>query len=58
MSYVCEAGLFSAAGIPAVVCGPGSVAEAHQPNEFVALEQIEACGAFLRRLLAAVDRAP
>ena len=54
MSYVCEAGLFSGAGIPAVVCGPGSIAEAHQPNEFVALDQLEACTAFLSRLLASV----
>ena len=54
MSYVCEAGLFSGAGIPAVVCGPGSIAEAHQPNEFVALDQLEACTAFLRRLLSSV----
>ncbi len=52
MSYVCEAGLFSGAGIPAVVCGPGSIAEAHQPNEFVALDQLEACTAFLERLMA------
>ncbi len=54
MSYVCEAGLFAGAGIPAVVCGPGSIAEAHQPNEFVALDQLEACTAFLSRLLASV----
>ena len=52
MSYVCEAGLFSGAGIPAVVCGPGSVAEAHQPNEFIAVDQLEACTGFLNRLLA------
>ncbi len=52
VSYVCEAGLFSAAGIPAVVCGPGGVAEAHQPNEFVALDQLAACSAFLKRLMA------
>jgi len=58
VSYVCEAGLFNEAGIPAVVCGPGGVAEAHQPNEFVTIEQIEACGGFLRRLLAAAERAP
>ncbi len=57
MSYVCEAGLFSAAGIPAVICGPGSVAQAHQPNEFVAHGQIEACSGFLRRLTASVATA-
>ena len=54
MSYVCEAGLFSAAGIPAVVCGPGSVAQAHQPNEFVALDQIAACDAFLTRMVTTI----
>ena len=54
VSYVCEAGLFSAAGIPAVVCGPGSVAQAHQPNEFVALDQIAACDAFLTRMVATI----
>jgi acetylornithine deacetylase len=54
VSYVCEAGLFSAAGIPSVVCGPGSIAEAHQPNEFVALDQLDACTGFLTRLVASV----
>ncbi len=49
-SFVCEAGLFAEAGVPAVVCGPGSVDQAHRPNEFVTRAQIEACDAFLRRL--------
>ena len=51
VSYVCEAGLFAAAGIPAVVCGPGSVTQAHQPNEFVAVEQVAECTGFLRALM-------
>lgn len=38
-----EAGLYQQAGIPAVVCGPGSINVAHQPDEFVSLEQLEAC---------------
>jgi acetylornithine deacetylase len=46
-----EAGLFQRAGMAAVVCGPGSVAQAHKPDEFVARAQIEACEAFLRRLI-------
>lgn len=50
-SFVCEAGLFAGAGIPAVVCGPGSVAQAHQPDEFVEIAQIETCLAFLRRVM-------
>jgi acetylornithine deacetylase len=38
-----EAGLYQQAGIAAVVCGPGSIGVAHQPDEFVALDQLEAC---------------
>ena len=36
---------------PTVVCGPGSIEQAHKPNEFIALEQVEACEKFLRRLM-------
>jgi acetylornithine deacetylase len=50
VSYVCEAGLFARAGIPAVVCGPGSIAQAHQPDEFVAVSQLVECSEFLRKL--------
>jgi len=50
VSYGTEAGLFQAAGIPAVVCGPGSIAQAHRADEFVALDQLDACAAFLRRV--------
>ncbi|WP_425450487.1 acetylornithine deacetylase [Virgifigura deserti] len=49
-AFATEAGLFQEAGIPAIVCGPGSIEQAHQPNEFIALEQVAACEAFLRRL--------
>jgi acetylornithine deacetylase len=49
-AFASEAGHFQAAGISTVLCGPGSIAEAHQANEFVALEQVMACEAFLRRL--------
>lgn len=38
-----EAGLYQLAGIPAVVCGPGSIDVAHQPDEYVSLDQLEAC---------------
>lgn len=38
-----EAGLYQKAGIPAAVCGPGSIEVAHQPDEYVTLEQLEAC---------------
>jgi acetylornithine deacetylase len=45
-----EAGLFQQAGIPTVVCGPGSISQAHQADEFVSLEQLAACEAFVQGL--------
>ncbi len=51
VSYGTEAGVFREAGIPAVVCGPGDIMQAHRPNEFIAVEQIETCAEFLRRVL-------
>ena len=46
-----EAGLFQRAGIPAVVCGPGSIDQAHKPDEFVAQDELSACLAMIERLL-------
>lgn len=51
VSYTAEAGLYQAADIPAVLCGPGSIEQAHKPNEFVALEQIARCETFMQRIL-------
>jgi acetylornithine deacetylase len=51
VSFGTEAGLFEEAGFPTVICGPGDIAQAHQPNEFIALEQIDACERFFRRLM-------
>ncbi len=48
-----EAGHFQAAGIPTVVCGPGSINQAHAPDEFVTRDQLARCQAFLARLGAA-----
>jgi acetylornithine deacetylase len=45
-----EAGLFHRAGISTVVCGPGFIEQAHQPDEFVSVEQLARCEAFLQRL--------
>jgi acetylornithine deacetylase len=50
VSYCTEAGLFQQAGIPAVVCGPGSIEQAHKPDEFIAVSELRKCEAFLRRL--------
>jgi acetylornithine deacetylase len=51
VSYGTEAGLFQKMGVPTVICGPGDIAEAHRPNEFVALEQLAQCEAFMERIL-------
>ncbi len=50
VSFGPEGSQFQRAGIPTVVCGPGSIAQAHKPNEYVTLDQIARCDAFLRRL--------
>ena len=52
VAFGTEAGLFKQAGIPTVVCGPGSITQAHQPDEFVSLEQLARCQAFMRGLVA------
>jgi len=54
VAYATEAGLFQGAGIPTVVCGPGHIVQAHKPDEFVAVQQLEACTAFLRRMAASL----
>ena len=50
VAFGTEAGLFQSAGIPTVVCGPGSINQAHQPDEFVSLEQLARCEAFMQGL--------
>jgi acetylornithine deacetylase len=52
VSYGTEAGLFQKMGVPSVILGPGDIAEAHRPNEFVALDQLAKCEAFMGRILA------
>ncbi len=50
VSYGTEGGLYQAFGIPTIVCGPGDIAQAHKPDEFIAASQLAACDAFIRRL--------
>ena len=50
VSFGSEAALFHNAGVPTILCGPGHIAQAHQPNEWIALEQLRQCEAFMRRL--------
>jgi acetylornithine deacetylase len=51
VSYGTEAGQFQDAGYSAVICGPGDIAQAHQPNEFIEVEQFNAGHAFMQKLL-------
>ncbi len=51
LAYATEAGQFQQAGMSAIVCGPGHIAQAHQPDEFIDKEQLAAGDAFLRRLI-------
>ena len=52
VAFGTEAGLFALAGIPAVVIGPGSIDQAHKSDEYIEVSQLEACSAFLDRLIA------
>jgi acetylornithine deacetylase len=52
VAFGTEAGLFHRAGISTVVCGPGFIEQAHQPDEFVSLEQLARCEAYLGRLIS------
>jgi acetylornithine deacetylase len=50
--YGTEAGIFKKTlGVPTVICGPGDIAQAHQPNEFILASQITACEGFMDRML-------
>ena len=51
VAYGTEGGLFQEAGFSTVVCGPGSIDQAHRPDEFIELAQVEACTTFLRKLI-------
>ncbi|HOA90096.1 MAG TPA: acetylornithine deacetylase [Propioniciclava tarda] len=51
VTYGTEAGVYTAGGIPCVVCGPGDIGDAHRPDESIALDQLAECEAFLARLI-------
>ncbi|WP_046079903.1 acetylornithine deacetylase [Halomonas sp. HG01] len=50
VAYATEAGQFQRAGLPTVICGPGSISQAHQPDEYLEIAQLEAGSAFMRAL--------
>ncbi len=51
VSFGTEAGVFNENGIPAIICGPGDIQQAHKPNEFIDIGQISECLAFLKKLI-------
>ena len=53
-SFASEAGQFQVAGLPTVLCGPGSIDQAHQPDEYVDLSQLQRGAAFMIRLAEAL----
>jgi acetylornithine deacetylase len=50
VAYGTEGGFFENAGIPTIICGPGHIAQAHQPDEWIAESELTACDTFVRRL--------
>ncbi|MCW1248141.1 M20/M25/M40 family metallo-hydrolase, partial [Pseudomonas sp. SAICEU22] len=50
VAFGTEGGLFHQAGIPSVVCGPGSMDQGHKPDEYVSVEQMAACDRLMDRL--------
>ncbi|GAJ27688.1 acetylornithine deacetylase [Acidomonas methanolica] len=51
VSYGTEAGIYQHAGLPTIVCGPGDIAQAHKPDEFITREQLARCDAFLNAMI-------
>lgn len=52
VAYAAEGGQFQQAGFPTVICGPGSIEQAHQPDEWIAISQLDAGARFMERLAA------
>ena len=57
VAFSTEAGLFQALGTDVVVCGPGSIEQAHKPDEFLAIDQLAACLDMLRGLAQRLEQA-
>jgi acetylornithine deacetylase len=51
VAYATEGGIFQIGGLSTVICGPGSILQAHQPDEYIEVEQMEACVVFLDKLV-------
>jgi acetylornithine deacetylase len=55
VAYATEGGIFQGGGLSTVICGPGSILQAHQPDEFIEIEQMASCVGFLERLVTRVS---
>ena len=55
VSFASEGGQFQGAGLPAVICGPGSIDQAHQPDEYIEITQLQRGAAFMARLIEALS---
>ncbi len=53
-----EAGLYQGIGVPSVICGPGSIAQAHKPDEYLEINQLDQCLTMLQALGARLERGP
>ena len=51
VSFGTEAGVFSDIGFQTIVCGPGSIKQAHKPNEYIEIKQLEKCHNFLLKII-------
>lgn len=51
ISFCTEGGVLQKAGVPTIICGPGSIEQAHKPNEYVTVDQLHRAEAFLRRFV-------
>ncbi|WP_299850886.1 acetylornithine deacetylase [uncultured Roseovarius sp.] len=56
VSFLTEGGLFQERGYSTIVCGPGNIAQAHQPNEFISIEQFHKGAEFMSRLVDKLDQ--
>ena len=56
VAYATEAGQFQGQGLQTIILGPGSIAQAHQPDEYIDIEQLEACEDFLTKMGKALEK--
>jgi len=58
VSYGTEAGIYQRGGMESIVCGPGDIAQAHRPDEFIAIEQLQRCDRAIRTFARRISATP